>query len=207
VAGLGILALCGAAQATPLGLVSGAKPDITSDFIDVEYDAGSDLFSALGFAEQLVDLALVTHPNTAVTYGSFSITATIDAGGNASAGSLSITGAMPSLGAPGPTLLTGTLSAFGFLDPPGGDIFEFLFTITGGDLATPGQYGLPGSTVGVILTMFAPGSFNGTFTNSFNNNGGIPGFGAGVSDTFFIPEPNSLVLLSLGVFICLRRKP
>ena len=84
-------------------------------------------------------------------------------------------GTIAALGANSGTLLTGTLTAFGFPVGPG-QIFEFLFTPTGGDLLT--GFGTEG---GIILDAGAndfTGSFDPPFSNSANSIGGS-------SDSFF----------------------
>ena len=49
----GLLLLGSAAQATPLDVTLSDFPDIVSMFIDVTYDAGTDLFTATGYAMEL----------------------------------------------------------------------------------------------------------------------------------------------------------
>lgn len=188
------------AVAAPLNLNLNPAPDITSGFIDVVYNAATDVLSASGFALTLEDNGVP--PATDFSNpGAFSISATVTGAGVATGGTLSIGGTVNGFG---PTLLTGTLTAFGFPNAPGGNVFEFLFQVTGGALATPAYYGLPGSTVGVILNAGANG-FNGSFASSFNNNGGMAGMGAGVADTAPIPEPAALTPLALALLLARRR--
>ena len=188
---LSIMAL--PAMAGSLNLTLLDFPDLTSGFTDVSYAADTDLFSATGWALSLDDDGAGAPVN--IDNGTFDITAVIDDQGVPVSGALTITG---NVLAHGPTLLTGSLTAFGYLDG-GGDIFEFLFDVTGGDLAIPSLYGSPGSVpLGVIMD--ATGSnFGGTFDVDFDNNGGMPGWGNGVSDTAPVPEPGSFVLLLVAV--------
>jgi|LGOV01.1.fsa_nt_gb hypothetical protein len=171
------------AQATSLNLELFDHPDIFSSFIDVTYDAGSDSFTASGFAMELQD-------NTGTTYnidnGSFNIGATIDESGIAGPGTLFIGGTVSALGFNSGTLLKGTLTAFGFPDTVGvSDPFEFLFDVTDGDWA-----GDIGPVAGVILTNT---DFGGSFSSNFANNGD------GLSNTGTpVPEPATLSLLLLG---------
>jgi len=183
-------------MAAPLGLIRENSPDIMSSFIDVSYDSGTDAFSATGFALTLVDD--VDSHDFDGGFGGFSLFATIDSSGAAAAGSLSITGSVDVHS--GPTLLTGDLVDFGWVDGTT-DLYEFVFEVTGGDLATPAFYGTAGSTFGVIFTSIgttfgAPDYWDDSFGSS----------GSSFSDTAtLIPEPSSLVILGLGAFALLRR--
>ena len=137
-----------------------------------------------------------------ISGGTFDIVATITEVGAATAGSLTIQGGVSGFG---PTLLTANLVDFGYFDG-GGDLFEFLFTVTGGDLATQALYGDPGAVVGVIINANGS-SFAGSFGQSFDNNGGFPGFGFGSSDTAPIPAPGTLlVMLAAGGLRARRRR-
>lgn len=180
------------AHASLLNLTLDSSPDVTSGFIDVTYDAGTGSLAADGFALSYDDGS----SSAAITGGLFSIAATIDAMGNASAGSLSIDG---TVGGFGSSLLEGSLVGFGFQDG-GGDLFEFTFAVTGGDLSA--QYGGIGTIFGVILT--ANGiAFDGDWTQSFDNTGGFPGFGTGVADIAplmsTIPLPPGVAMGGLGL--------
>jgi hypothetical protein len=184
-----------AAFATPLNLTL-LLPDVVSGTIDVVYDAGTDTFSASGFAFELDDDGVL--PNIQLDApGDFDIIAAIDEFGALSAGTLSITGTIASEGYNSGTLLTGSLSDFGWAGDASGMIFEFEFDVTGGDLA-PVYGGLPG---GVILgtTLSTPPGFSG-FGSSFNNRiFDFEGTGAGGADTAPIPEPSTALLLGAGL--------
>ena len=177
-------------------------PDIFSGFIDVMYDAGSDQFTATGFALTFDDDG--DGPQENITGGVFTIAGTILEGGFFTSGSLTIEGNVLGFGT---TLLTADVVDFGFQND-GGDLFEFLFTITGGDLAIAEFYGGPGTIVGVILDAnFGGTGFDGSFDQDFNNNDGMPGYGLGVSDTAPIPGPGTLlVLLAAGGLGARRRR-
>jgi len=177
------LMLGSAAHAAPLNLTLNDFPDIVSDFISVEYNAGTDVFTASGFAEELDDDGSV--PAETITGGTFDLTATIDDSGALVSGTLSIGGTVASLGFNSGTLLTGTLTAFGFPDA-GGDPLEFLFDVTGGDAA-----GLYGSVPGGIILSDA--GFTGDFTNDFNN------AGFGVADVAPVPLPAAVWLFGAGL--------
>jgi uncharacterized protein (TIGR03382 family) len=200
---LGVVCLAAGALAVParaelLNLDLLDSPDIASSFIDVMYDAGSDQFTASGFAMTFDNGA---EPPVDISSGVFSLAATITDGGLLSGGSLTIQGDASGFG---PTLLTGELVDFGYFDG-GGDLVELLFTVTGGDLATPSLYGDPGAIAGVILNANGS-SFTGSFALNFDNNGGFPGFGIGTSDTASIPAPGALLLLLVAGSLQGRRR-
>jgi hypothetical protein len=119
---------------------------------------------------------------------------TVDANGNPLSGSLNVFGTVAEIGATSGTLLTGEITDFGFIDPPGGDIFEFAFALTGGDLAP--YYGHQRALV--VMNLFNSG-FDGTFATDFVNDG------LGVADTYgHMPEPSHVGLLLLGLFTLTR---
>lgn len=186
------------AAASPLGLTLLDQPDVFSSFLSVSYNAASDEFLAIGTSLSLDDDGV--GPAINIANGTFDITATIDGTGTPTAGTLTITGDVLGFG---PTLLTADLTAFGFFDSPGGDIFEFLFDVTGGDLAIPQFYGAPGpgSIAGVIMDAMGS-NFGGTFDVDFDN--GF--FGFGVSDTAMVPEPATLFLVLIAGAFVRRRK-
>lgn len=185
-------------QAAPIGLVLNGSPDITSIFSDMDYNSGSQSLSVVGFAATIDD----DNAGPALdfdAFGNFDILAAVDNAGVASGGSLSITGDLTStLGVSG-TLLTGSLVDFGWFGTTR-DVFEFVFSVTGGSLATSQYYGLPGSLVGVIYDT-GEDVFNGSFAGSFKSSG----FGSGYSDTApIIPEPMTLSFLAIGGLIACR---
>lgn len=195
----GMLLLLGSiAQAAPLNLTLLDTPDIVSGFIDVTYDAAGDSFVATGFAQELDDDGSV--PAEAISDGSFDLTASIDATGALSDGTLTLGGTVASLGFNSGTLLTGDLTAFGF-PGAGGDPLEFLFTVTAGDAA--GLYG--SAPAGLILS--ATG-FGGNFGSDFDNlDEGIidgvltpiPGTGTAVANVAPVPLPAALWLFAAGL--------
>lgn len=166
-------------------------PDITSGFLSTQYDASSDLLTVSGFALTL-EADGVAPPDEDIISGIFDLSVTVDSTGaiTPGVGTLNISGQVSS---GGPSLLTGEVAAFGFLDG-GGEIFEFLFDVTGGDLA-----GSFGPLVGVIVDANDSG-FAGAFESSFSNSG------FGVSDTGMIPEPATVGLLIVGVFATSYRR-
>jgi hypothetical protein len=185
-----VLAVGAGVQAAPLGLTL-YTPDISSGFVSVSYDAGAEVFSASGYAFTL-DFDGLAPPDEDIIAGTFDISLPVGSSGTITpgVGSLAIEGSVQSSG---PSLLLGEIAAFGFLDD-GGEIFEFLFTVTGGDLA-----GSFDPTVGVILDASDSG-FSGTFSCSFSNSG------FGVSDTANIPEPATLSLLFGGLALTVAHR-
>lgn len=184
-----IAMLAGPAQASLLNLDL-LLPDIESAFITVNYDATANLFTASGITLTL-DFDGVAPPDQNIANGSFGINVFVDETGVlAAGGSLEITGTVLGFG---PSLLTGDLVALGFMDS-GGEIFEFVFELTGGDLSVDF-----GSVVGVILNAGNSG-FAGSFDVDFSNSGF-----AGVSDTAPIPAPATGLLFMFAA--ALWRRP
>ena len=182
--------VAGLAQAASLNLTLQDTPDIVSGFIDVNYDAVTDAFTATGFAFQID-----APPVEAIVGGTFDLKATIDDNGNLLGGSLVIGGTVANLGFNSGALLTGTLTAFGFPDL-GDEPLEFLFNVTGGDAA-----GLYGSTAGTVLTQ---SGFNGSFDSDFRN------VSAGNANTAAVPVPMALpvgvAMLGLMGLVSIGRK-
>jgi hypothetical protein len=178
---MALVSMC-AAHASPLNLVLSQTPDILVQLTDMEYDAGTDLFTADGLAVNLNDDG---SPDL-ISGGNFSLSASIDDTGTLAGGTLSVTGTIAGLGYNSGTLLTGNLTAFGFLDG-GGDPLEFLFEVTGGDAA-----GLYPSVAGAILTSTGFGGI-GDFTTGFTNSG------TGNVNIAPVPLPAAVWLFVTGV--------
>lgn len=174
------------AQAAPLNLTLLPAPDIVSGFIDVTYDAGTDVFTASGFALELDDDGVGA--SETIAGGTFDLSASIDATGLLAGGTLAIGGTVAALGFNSGILLTGSVTAFGF-PVAGGDPLEFLFSLTGGDAA--GLYGGIGSTGGVLLS--GGTGFTGDFTADFR------GTGSAVADVAPIPLPAAVWLFGTGL--------
>jgi hypothetical protein len=178
------------AHAAPLGLVLADLPRIESETIDVRYQAATDSFEAEGFALRLKDEGGTPFN---IMGGGFSIQATIDAAGTASAGLLVITGAILGLGFDGsPSLLSASLTGFGFPDSGPGPL-EFVFEVTGGDAAA--LFGGIGAVLGTLVS--GDTGFPNGFSADFDNLGPFGGEGNAVADTA-VPEPSTLLLAGLG---------
>ena len=193
----GLVAVClllflslGSAQATPLNLPLFDFPDISSAGIFVTFDTGSDLFTADGTAASFDDDGV--GPQESISSGTYHIEATIDDLGIVSAGVLEITGTLASLSSPTGILLTGNLIDLGF-NPLAGSTLEFLFDVTGGDLAP-----FFGS---LVVSKLSDSGFGGSFASDFTNEL-FPGagFGFGVNNlNSVVPEPGTFLLLLSGI--------
>lgn len=184
----------GAVQASPLDLNLLEHPDIVAGFVDLNYDASLDQLVANGIALELNDDGSV--PAEGILNGAFDLTAAIDAAGNLTSGSLTISGSIASLGFNSGTLLTGDLTAFGFRDA-GGNPLEFRFDVTGGDAAALYSPGLGG----VILSETG---FGGSFDADFDNQGASPG----LANVAIVPLPGTLCLslFGLGMIASVKRR-
>jgi len=206
-----VLVMAFEANASLLGLTFLPPPDITVGFIDVDYNAGSQTFSAQGFAQQMDDGVLPNNVISAPGYNFFLSALVDNAGVLTPGGSFSVTGNVTLSGTPyglvNP-LLTGTVAAFGYGDTPASyDILEIVIQLTGGDLAIPGYYGVPGTLIGLDFDANYGGAFTGSFAASFDNTGGFgPGFGNGQCDIKPIPEPTALALFGLAALALVRRR-
>ena len=172
-------------------------PDITVALVQVDFTAGTGDFTAVGLPLAL-DLDGIAPPDYNILAGLFSLSVNLDPLGVPTGGDVIIGGTIPGVGAISGVLATATLTDFGFVDAPGGEIFEFLFAATGGDMVDVGLV-VPGAPLGVILDAGDTG-FDGTFTQDFSNGG------LGVADAFIIPEPLTIVLLIGGFGLLARRK-
>lgn len=193
------LVAASSAMANPLNLVLNDHPDITSNFIDVSYNSSTNVMDILGYNIVIDDDGvgpLVDFDD----FGSWAISAIVDEFGVASSGTLTITGDV--LGNNG-VLLTGNLVDFGWTKV-GADRFEFIFSATGGLLATSQYFGVPGTPVGVIFDTFED-IFDGTWNDDFANEAGGP---FAVADTAPLPEPSTLsvLLLAAGLAGMKRRR-
>ncbi len=183
------------ADALPLGLDLADTPDLVANALDVTYEALSNTLTVSGDVFEFDDGVGLPNP---VKFGRFELSATVDAVGSLLGGTLTIEGKVINLGFKSGVLLTGTLSAFGF-QPAGGDPFEFLLDVTGGDAAA-----LYGPAAGMFMQ--ATG-FGGSFAGDFDNNGGVPGSGSGTADVRVpVPEPSAGLLLLLATGLALARR-
>ena len=208
-AGMAAVIVSSQAHAASLGLSNTTPPDIQAPNVTVTYNHTTQAFSAIdnSLATFSVDTDGVAGANYYIKNGTFTVTAQIDNSGVLSpGGTVTISGsklvdssmALVSLL---PTL-TGTLTAFGFPDAPGGNIFEFKFTSAAGTLTgSPISFPLDG---GIIINAVGSG-FDGRFGQDFRT-----ADSAGTADTFAqgasVPTPAAFSggLLALGA-LAIRR--
>ena len=132
-------------------------------------------------------------PKSTINNGNLTINALIDDQGGLVSGDIAIVG---DLGFRSRGLLTGSLTAFGFNVVPSGfqefGVFEFLFDVTGGSLAT--DFGAVG---GVILTgnSFDPIRFDSASSFSLNTTS----VDVAPPTLTAVPEPSSIVTALIGV--------
>jgi len=168
------------------------QPDIVSTYVLVDYEALSGVFTASGYAKT-VDYDGVAPYDYRIDGGTFDISMALDQDtGEQIGGTVAIGGTITEVGATSGSLLTGPITAFGFPDPPGGKIFQFLFHVTGGDLADDFS-----PTGAIVLNTVASG-FAGDFHSDFSNAQTMYGitYGVGTADTFLTPQPSSLTAMS-----------
>lgn len=173
-------------------------PNLFSAPLTIQYTASSGLFtvsaSTSAYHTQGGDSLPVTDASS-WGVGTFDLSANIATNGNLLSGTVTIEGAVydqsydePPLISYG-TLLQGNLTAFGY-QTNGVDQFDFLFNVTGGELAD-----VYGSVGGIYLNTEEKTSFAGNFLTDFSTSGS-----QGDADTKMVipePEPQLLVVLSV----------
>jgi len=183
---------CLPAMASSLDL-SAQPPDLSAGYLNVTYDATTGTLSAVGWPMSFNEGGNPPE-HASIVGGNYDLTADLTQSGLPVSGSLKITGTIPGLASSG-TLLTGQLqlsqSGFGFQSPQAiqqsgsGDIFEFVFNVTGGDLAPYYQ-----GKASVILDAWCSG-FNGSFTTSF----AASPYLSVADNSAVVPEPSTAILL------------
>lgn len=201
--GLAVLAMGSAASAAPLGLAK-TYPDIYSNYVGIYYSANTDQLNAVGGLERLYT---ASNTYTTPTDGYFNLSANIDSSGNASSGSIQFFARQAGPASSYVTLLSGTLAPgkFGF-SSTGGNTFEFIFNVTGGTAAA--QFG---PKIGMLLianfeSTSNGADFSGSFTTDFGNSVASNQYSIGTADTFAVPEPAAIAILSLAGLGFLARK-
>jgi hypothetical protein len=176
--------------AAPLNLdLTEFDPDLSFNFGSATYDAATDIFSLEAYTATLSSDGETSQD----VFGSVSLTAEISAGGILVDGTISVLGTTSGdiINASSGTLLTGTLTAFGFSNDAQ-EILEFIFTPTGGDLA-PLYVGYDQTPAGVAGVGGLILSATGYDDNDFNSNFSGTAFGT-FGDLAPIPVPAALWL-------------
>lgn len=186
--------------ATDLPLTLGL-PDLTGFEMDVKYTASNGAFVVDGLTH---DYIIPSGDVGIAIQDSYNLSATITTNAILTGGTLTIKGEVNG-GGSDTTLLTGNLTtgaagtAFGYGDG-GNEIFQFLFTVSGGSLAS--AFGGNGAKGGIIFDAGFDSNqgdtpFTGSWTSNFNSNGSDDG----VIDAFArpVPEPSSILLVLAGI--------
>ena len=194
----------GEACGTPLDLIQG-PPDIASFAISVSYDASARTLTAVGGPLQYGGpVQYVRSSSNPDGYPftedprmfALSVFLSADTHPHPLGGTLNIDGTInfsPDGGLVSGPLLIGEIEQFGFQDS-GGEMFQFVYRITGGTLAS--DFGGAGGLVGINLDA-KNSQFSGSFAANFANSG--LGIENATVDTFIIPvpEPSSATILLL----------
>jgi hypothetical protein len=186
-------------QAESIGLEPTGWPDITTSNILTTYEYNAT--TGIGhFIARAGSYDSVLNDTMFIDNGSdytFHLDVYVNGSGEMQSGGITVSGDMwnPTFEAilvPGPTLLVGSLTEFGFsTQETGGKIesqLEFIFDVTSGNLQTS-QY-FP-STVGVLMHK---SGFGGDWTQNFAVSNG-----AAQCDLFNVPEPTCIVMLLTAV--------
>ncbi|MBC8094637.1 MAG: hypothetical protein H7Y43_02385 [Akkermansiaceae bacterium] len=204
-----LMLACAQTQAALINLVPHPNaPDFMAGFINVNYNHTTREFLAQGWTSDYVNGSV-----TLADLGMWTLTAQLDSNYDLAGGSLEVRG---NLGAGDELLLSGSLKSgaagevFGFQDPVDSnhDLFEFLFTINGGNATVISDFLAWGNVGGIIVDAnFSSGDigFTGDWNQSFESFES-----SGVSDVF-VPEPGSYGVLGavtafVGLVCASRRK-
>ena len=207
---VGALSFAGSrSEAISLNLVSGPPDFFASPVTNVTYNSANGHFLATGYASDYQGGSV-----TLVDVGAYTLEAWFTSAGVLTNGTLTIGG---DVGSGQETLLAGTLNtgpngtAFGSTNIISGSatnsIFEFLFSVSGGNSSVVSDFGgLAAANRGVILSVYYDGPpdtpFGGTWASSFRSHNPDS-----VADNFVqVPEPSSffLVLVAGGLCAILR---
>lgn len=193
----------------PVGEANGAL-DITTSFIETSYTYNNATFGTFSanapfdcadFVSSVINDVPYSINYTSDPLSDFKISLNLNpATGVALSGTFTLLGTAPSYGASSGTLLTGSIldfyspNATQAAEAIDGQEFQFIFKVTGGDLAS--HFG----TIAIDLHGVDAGSFNGTFGPSANFCD--TNYDA-YSDTYSapaVPEPSPVVILVSGAF-------
>jgi hypothetical protein len=204
----GLVSLLANSQAkadTHLSIVppqTGPYPDLADGFVNVTYSSGSGDFVAQGWTQTYwnptgTEFDTVTMPDDP----NYTLDATITgAGVLLPGGTLTITG---DIGSGNKTLLTGSLTpgaagtAFGYGDG-GNEVFQFLFTVTGGVEASAfggsGWVDLYGGTWDIPFTSWTSDFSSASYDGNMD------------AQIISVPEPSSILVVASGVLCMVARR-
>lgn len=197
IAAITVLVVSSVGLADPLNLVP-RDPDIMAGFLTVDYQSDTGQLTLSGYA-----LTITLEGDQTFNIKAprpFQINARITNDGTATDGTLSVMGKV-TVGAQvySGTLVSGTLTSFGYRTPGGGAlILEFLFTSTGGSMSN--YFNPSRGPIGVIATANV-GAFQG-FGTGFTDHSL-----AGSADVYQTPSPPAILLglMGLGAIAVYRR--
>ncbi len=178
---VGMLAI-GNLQAAPLSLIPGT-PNLILFGGSIDYTGATGALSITGTT---MDLDVNGSGFVTVVGGNFSLDAVLDSSGVFQSGSLSVTGTTGDPGFPGTSLLTATLTDFGFGGSGPAGVFEFAMNVTGGDMAA---FGSSGGVIASTFSLSPSGGINWDATLDFQQN-----FSATVNVDAFVPVPAAVWL-------------
>ncbi len=188
-----VVCLCASvASADRLNLSHPHYPLVASDFIQVDYDAdggagGMGLLTAVGYAADLQEF----EGDSQIIDGDFILTVVINPTTGAGISGELVVSEWWDVSSD--LFYSADLTAFGWGTLEGDDVFEATFIQDGNMMASDGD------DLGVILALAsidAPWDFSQDFSNS----------GYGTSQSFYMPEPTTMIVMSIAGIGLLRRR-
>ena len=183
------LLMAGSAQAALLAL-DNIWPDLQADSLSLSYDASLEQMTVQHTDPNDFYFSLDGLTFDQVTSTNYQLEAQIDNGGNLLSGSLTVEGIITGLGINiQTTLLSGTITGFGYQDSGSIDIFDFRVDGLSGELASYFGAGLY-----VLITGYNATNFSGSFATDFSTNSTVY-----ANNTAIVPVPAAVWLLGTGL--------